>query len=86
MRSQRAQAPGLTTISPTDEHELMPAGFLTFVDPPKADAAESIERLEQLGIAVKIVTGDNELVAQKVCRDLGRRRGRDADRHGSSRR
>jgi len=65
------EAPGLTTISPSDEDGLMPAGVLTFADPPKADAAASIVRLEQLGIAIKIVTGDNELVAQKVCRDLG---------------
>ena len=46
-------------------------GFLTFADPPKADAAKSLERLRGLGIDVRIVTGDNEQVAQKLCRDLG---------------
>jgi Mg2+-importing ATPase len=42
-----------------------------FLDPPKADAAEALRRLADLGIAVKVVTGDNAAVAVKVCRDLG---------------
>ncbi len=42
-----------------------------FLDPPKQDAADSLRRLASLGIAVKIVTGDNPAVAVKVCRDLG---------------
>jgi Mg2+-importing ATPase len=46
-------------------------GFLVFLDPPKSDAAASLRRLQDLGIAVKIVTGDNPSVAAKVCRDLG---------------
>jgi Mg2+-importing ATPase len=63
-------APGLTTLGPGDERGLTLAGLLTFDDPPKADAAKSIDRLERLGVTVKIITGDNELVAQKICRDL----------------
>ena len=47
------------------------AGFLVFLDPPKRDAAESLRRLASLGIAVKVVTGDNPAVALKVCHDLG---------------
>lgn len=42
-----------------------------FLDPPKHDAAPALGRLAELGIAVKIVTGDNPAVAIKVCRDLG---------------
>jgi hypothetical protein len=42
-----------------------------FLDPPKLDAADSLRRLAALGIAVKVVTGDNPAVAVKVCRDLG---------------
>ncbi len=56
---------------PADEHELQLAGFLIFLDPPKPDAAASLRRLADLGITVKIVTGDNPTVATKVCRDLG---------------
>ena len=63
-------ATGVASIAPADERDLSPAGLLIFVDPPKADASESISRLRHLGITVKIITGDNELVAQKVCSDL----------------
>ena len=47
------------------------AGFLTFVDRPKADAGAAIAELRALGIDVKIITGDNGTVAAKVCRDIG---------------
>jgi Mg2+-importing ATPase len=60
----------LSTLSAQDEHDLVLAGFLTFVDRPKVDAGASIERLAGLGITVKIVTGDNERVANKLCADL----------------
>ena len=46
-------------------------GFLTFADRPKADAGASITKLQELGIDVKIITGDNGLVAAKVCADIG---------------
>jgi Mg2+-importing ATPase len=62
---------GLSTIGPQDEHDLQFAGFLTFVDRAKPDAGASIERLNKLGITVKIVTGDNDRVASKLCADLG---------------
>jgi Mg2+-importing ATPase len=65
------EAPGLTEPTPDDERELHLAGFLTFVDRPKADAGASIAKLNALGVAVKIITGDNGIVAGKVCRDLG---------------
>jgi len=64
-------APGATTLSAADEHDLHLEGFLVFLDPPKADAAESLRRLAGLGITVKIATGDNAVVAGKVCGDLG---------------
>ena len=64
-------APGLTTPSPADEHGLHLVGFLTFIDRPKADAGASIARLNGLGVTVKVITGDNPIVAGKVCRDLG---------------
>jgi P-type Mg2+ transporter len=63
--------PGLATITTADERDLDLAGYLVFLDPPKADAAASLRRLADLGITVKVVTGDNAMVAEKVCRDLG---------------
>jgi Mg2+-importing ATPase len=64
-------APDLTDPAPSDEQGLRLAGFLTFIDRPKADAAEAIARLAALGVTVKVITGDNGVVAAKVCRDLG---------------
>ncbi|MBC5828640.1 MAG: hypothetical protein GIW98_00420 [Candidatus Eremiobacteraeota bacterium] len=63
-------ATGLTSISAADERELAFQGLLVFADPPKPDAAASIERLVALGVTVKIVTGDNDLVATRVCTEL----------------
>ena len=54
-----------------DERDLELAGFITFDDRPKADAAESLRALRRLGVEVKIVTGDNALVAESVCGALG---------------
>ncbi|HVV29356.1 MAG TPA: magnesium-translocating P-type ATPase [Mycobacteriales bacterium] len=54
-----------------DEHGLRLAGLLVFLDPPRQDAAEALRRLAKLGITVKIVTGDNPVVALKVCEELG---------------
>ncbi len=64
-------APSVAELTPADERDLTFAGFLTFVDRPKDDAAESIARLARLGITVKVITGDNGVVAAKVCRDIG---------------
>jgi Mg2+-importing ATPase len=64
-------APGMTGVDTADERGLQLAGFLTFVDRPKSDAGAAIAELGRLGIAVKVITGDNGTVAAKVCRDLG---------------
>ncbi|MEO8697919.1 MAG: magnesium-translocating P-type ATPase [Acidimicrobiales bacterium] len=54
-----------------DERDLTLVGFVTFVDRPKADAGAAIRKLNDLGIVVKIITGDNGAVAAKVCHDIG---------------
>ena len=74
---------GLQSLTDDDEQGLEFEGFLTFADRPKLDAGESIAQLERLGVDVKIITGDNGLVAAKVCsRDRGRMH-RGAHRAGS---
>jgi Mg2+-importing ATPase len=65
------RAPAIETPTSADEHDLVLVGFLTFVDRPKADAGTSIARLHDLGVDVKIITGDNGIVAAKVCADIG---------------
>ena len=62
---------GLKSLTATEEQGLEFAGFLTFADRPKADAGESIAQLKRLGVDVKIITGDNGLVAAKVCSEIG---------------
>jgi P-type Mg2+ transporter len=54
-----------------DEHELTFEGFLTFVDRPKAGVADAIVALSRLGVSVKLITGDSELVSRHVARSVG---------------
>lgn len=54
-----------------DEAALVFAGFAGFLDPPKASARPALAELAGLGVAVRIVTGDNERVTRRVCADLG---------------
>jgi Mg2+-importing ATPase len=46
-------------------------GFLVFFDPPKSAIAETINRLKNLGVLLKIITGDNKLVAASISREVG---------------
>ncbi|MGW7341888.1 magnesium-translocating P-type ATPase [Streptomyces sp. NPDC054854] len=59
------------TYTVADEDRLTLVGFLAFLDPPKASAAAALQGLADKGIAVKVVTGDNELVAARVCAEVG---------------
>ncbi|HEU4988856.1 MAG TPA: magnesium-translocating P-type ATPase [Gemmatimonadaceae bacterium] len=54
-----------------DESDLVLAGFIGFLDPPKETTAAALEALHAHGVAVKILTGDNALVTRKVCRQVG---------------
>ncbi len=64
-------APGATVYGKADETGLTLRGYVAFLDPPKSTAGEAIRALEQHAVSVKVVTGDNELVAKKVCREVG---------------
>jgi Mg2+-importing ATPase len=54
-----------------DEDGLIAVGCLAFLDPPKDSAATAIRALHQHGVQVKVVTGDNEAVTRKICREVG---------------
>jgi Mg2+-importing ATPase len=54
-----------------DESDLILRGYLAFLDPPKDSAATAIAALQGHGIRVKVLTGDNDLVTRKVCREVG---------------
>ncbi|EXF93647.1 magnesium-transporting ATPase [Pseudomonas fluorescens HK44] len=54
-----------------DERELVIRGFLTFLDPPKETAGPAIAALRDMGVTVKVLTGDNAVVTCKICREVG---------------
>ncbi len=59
------------TYSVDDELQLTLTGFIGFLDPAKPSAQPSIAALQELGVTVKVVTGDNEIVTKKICNDVG---------------
>jgi Mg2+-importing ATPase len=67
----RAVNLGVHPFSVVDEDNLIFSGFLTFFDPPKEQVAEALRRLRQQGVSVKILTGDNAVIARKICHDVG---------------
>jgi Mg2+-importing ATPase len=58
-------------FSATDEKGMILVGLVTFIDPPKESARDSVQLLARSGIELKILTGDNELVAKKTCDLIG---------------
>ncbi len=60
-----------TIYSISDEVNLTFAGFVSFIDPPKATARQAVQEAETLGVDIKILTGDNELVTARICERVG---------------
>jgi len=60
-----------TSFTIDDESQLILLGYIAFMDPPKDSATKAIELLTKRGVEVKVLTGDNGLVTEKVCRDVG---------------
>jgi Mg2+-importing ATPase len=58
-------------VTVADESDLILLGYVAFLDPPKESAQPALQALRSHGLAVKILTGDNEVVTRKVCRDVG---------------
>lgn len=56
---------------PNDENKLSFYGFLAFLDPAKTSVLETIDRMCKMGISIKIITGDNAYVAEKIANDVG---------------
>ena len=59
------------TYSKADEADLVLRGYVAFFDPPKESSRPAIQALHQHGIEIKVLTGDNEAVSKKICRDVG---------------
>jgi Mg2+-importing ATPase len=62
---------GTQACSKDDERDLVLKGYVAFLDPPKESAASALEALNRSGVSVKILTGDNDLISRKVCKDVG---------------
>ena len=63
--------PSKITYSIKDEDELTLIGYIAFLDPPKESTAPALAALAKHGVHVKVLTGDNELVTAKICREVG---------------
>ena len=59
------------TYSVEDEKNMTLTGFIGFLDPAKPSSKPAIEALQQLGVGIKVLTGDNEIVTRKICGDIG---------------
>jgi P-type Mg2+ transporter len=60
-----------TLFTVQDETQLILLGYIAFFDPPKVSATEALALLTGADVKVKVLTGDNGLVTEKICRDVG---------------
>ncbi len=63
--------PPKAAYSRDDESGLVLKGYVAFLDPPKDSALPALEALRRHGVALKVLTGDNDLVTRKVCQSVG---------------
>jgi Mg2+-importing ATPase len=68
--AEKVLPPDQKTYTKEDEVSLTFLGFIAFFDPPKESVGETLKTLEAYGIEIKILTGDNELVTQKVMQEI----------------
>lgn len=69
--AQKTNPAPVGEFSVKDESEMVLIGFLAFLDPPKKTCAGAIRALQEHGVQVKILTGDNEKVTQSIARQVG---------------
>ena len=60
-----------THYSADDEHSLVIRGLLIFLDPPKETANAAMQALHAHGVNVKVLTGDNEIITNRICKEVG---------------
>ena len=58
-------------LSASDENDMIFVGCLAFLDPPKESAGAAIKALNEFGVRVKVLTGDNDAVTVTVCKTVG---------------
>ena len=67
----REMPPSKDVYGVADEKDLTLIGYIAFLDPPKETTAPALSALAEHGVEVKVLTGDNELVTAKICREVG---------------
>lgn len=69
--AQKNDIPDENTFCVKDESDMVLMGYIGFLDPPKETAYSAIQALNDHGVDVKILTGDNEVVTRKICKEVG---------------
>ena len=69
--AKKKEVPSQDVFSVEDETDMILLGYIGFLDPPKASSASAIKALNEYGVMVKILTGDNEVVTMKICNEVG---------------
>lgn len=69
--SQKNKPDGIGGLKAEDERDMVLIGWLAFLDPPKESAEAAVKQLNNRGVNVKILTGDNELVTKYICDRVG---------------
>jgi Mg2+-importing ATPase len=67
----REEVASQKSYSIADESDLVLLGYVAFLDPPKESAKAAIASLQEGGVQIKILTGDNEIITRKVCHEVG---------------
>ena len=71
--AQKTDPAPVGEFSAADEKDMVLIGFLAFLDPPKETTRAALDALREYGVAVKILTGDNEKVTRAICGQVGLR-------------
>ncbi len=67
----KEMSPAKNSYGIVDEQALTLVGYIAFLDPPKESTEPALKALKAHGVTVKVLTGDNELVTVKICREVG---------------
>lgn len=69
--AQKNNIPDENNFNVKDESNMVLMGYIAFLDPPKESARDAIKALHENGVEVKVLTGDNDAVTVKVCKEVG---------------
>jgi len=68
--AQKVVTPARQAYGVGDEKDMVMLGYIGFLDPPKETAGPALRQLQEHGVSIKILTGDNEVVTRRICREV----------------